>query len=1213
MQQIANPQVQAVGARQYNLGDDEEPIMVNRRNFRLYAHFGKSEFAVFRRNYSFADFEAVPMPLNVPNPNYFQALHCGAQHLFDIGPRGRVLAIGEVPDYVPFERMIFQPTHFGHYYHASNPRSVVTNAVDAGNAGFDYCLSLNTISQYTNEEIAFLCFQNNYVDSYQLVYEKVSGHLCGNDVFYVMHDADQHMRVTIGKSTQVVVSAQTWLRDGSVPVAFFNFTGARVSGILYATRIAQHGEWHHIRYHFADGADWPPPVRDPDASTMMADSYYGRMAAVERHFVAGSSLHDIVSFPMYLSNAIFMSFGTQVYAFATDGTLWYVDKALVYSCADWIAFKPRNATTFAGVQAYARVQARSYRAKPEQTHRIVGMSAALGFVLNLQTEIGTLLSIVSKNRKQIDLLNSLIAFNKVEVNPIKPILKGLFLLAFVWLFVAIAWLHVELGEPYRWLYTGAAFGRGDVNFFTYIGDYIVFTFEYLRLWLALITLLCAALLAHVFRLRHVWNISTVDHLVPKRLHQWFSWIWGKQPRVLPGARGDFLPPGAPDEPMGHPVLPARGYRLGGPIEPSSGTRPVPNVHQDSDHHSEVDSISWHPEPNDEAWHMSVSSLPQRGVEVVVDDPHVGTELQAMWRDLMSGKRKAVELGMVRKNARGKFGTWRAPVRSILPFSEMVRKYDVGEYEASLEVEDSGFDAKDDEGESNDFLVPYGVATELGGPILPHVSTDQLIIAFCERAGVPRPIRDAAFDTYLARYQQALLDIMLFPTTLCSTAKPLRLADPIPEMAYDDWNAGFSDGKRRVHNLAKEELARGAEVRYKSIVHQKKEVLLKGRVLSDEQSFRRSRLISAMHATFDVVESPWSASKQLRQVEMWDDTHWVLFGGVASYVIGPRVQKKLDRIPNDRRVFIVSKDTKDHDGSLTHEVNDIHCAVEERLGRSGASLTAVKAVSKYVARTHDGHHFLVDSMVRSGKSDTLSRNCDITASNTLQALRECERRGLDIDWESSFTIVCGDDEVPVVVTLFGDFRDYEQVYVQAHLDGGFRLEMTIFEGRENICRAAFCSSYFVRVKRGGALTLMLMPMIGRMFCKLGWFVNPNPDNVALAIKGDYISRRAQYNYIPSLARMFDTLIQKAHSNSPGQAVTRHSFYDLHVDEKFGELWSIAHCPETDEDLQAIYGPDALTSLQSVCDSFASAPWNTLVSPDALGWFIDIDGCGEDKFW
>jgi len=1212
-QQFAPPQAPAVGANQYNLGTDDEPIAVNRQPYQLRTHFVKSEFSVFRRNFQHALFVPVENPVSTACPNYFQSLHCGAEVLLDANPRGRVLALGEVPGYFPHARMIFQPTHYGHHYNISNPQSVVTHAIHQDNAGYDYCVSLNTVSQYTNEELAFLCFQNNHVDSFQLIYEKVSGHLCGNEIFYVMHDADQHMRVTLGKSTQVVVSAQTWLRDGSLHVSFVNVGGAVVSGMLYAARVAQHGEWHHIRYRFIEGALWPPPVRDPDASTMMADTYYGRMAAVERHFVSGSSMHDIVSFPMYLSNAIFMSFGTQVYAFAIDGTLWYVDKALVYSCADWVAFKPRNAITFAGIQAYARVQARSYRAKPEQTHRIVGMSAALGFVLNVETEIGTLLSIVSKNRKQIDLLNSLIAFNNVQVNSVLPILKTVGYLLLIWLFVAIGWLHADLGEPYKWLYTASVFGRPDVNYASYLLDYAFFTIAYLRLWIALLVGVITLAFLYSLRLRYVWNISTVDHLVSKRLHTLSSWIWSFRYSLPVPRRGDFLPPGAPDDPMNHPVLPIRAFRLGEPAEASSGVRPLPDFHLDVDTHSELRAVDWHPQPNEEGSGIALPRSVDPAVEVVVDDPQVGTEVQAMWRDLLSGQRKAVELAMVRRTARLKFGTWRAPTRSTLSLAEVMRRYDTGFYEKSLEVDESGFDTKDDESESQDFLVPYGVATEMGGPILPHVSTDQLVIAFCERAGVQRPVKDDIFLAFLGRYTQALNDIMFHPTTLCRTAKPLRDADPIPEMSYDDWNAGFSAGKRAVHNVAKRELDAGEGVHYKSVVHQKKEVLLKGRVVTDDQTFRRSRLISAMHRTFDVVESPWSAMKQLRQAELWDDTHFVLFGGLASYVIGPRVYSKMSRIPASSRVFIISKDTKDHDGSLTHEVNTIHCEVEEKLGRSGASLEAVRAVTKYEARDHNGMRIRVNSMVRSGKSDTLSRNCDITASNTVQALRECERAGCDIDWEYSFTVVCGDDELVVVVTTVSDFRDFEAVYVLAHEQGGFHLELEIFEGRENLCRASFCSGYFVRVIHMSVETYILMPMIGRMFCKLGWFVNPNPDNVALAIKGDYISRRAQYNYVPLVARMFDALIQKADRAMPGRAVTRHNFYDLHVDEKFSTLWGVRHTPETDEDLQLIYGHDALATIGAVCKAFADAPWHTIVSPDQLGILIDVDGCGEDEFW
>lgn len=1230
---------------------------IPRERFPLVTTLTSEGYGYFVRNMPaiWLQAEGCPPPLDMPI--YNQSLSIGNHYLrrhgfavshvdedgWPVAQKPKILSLG--PTTLPVNREIAPTTQHGCYSMLERPLGEACAARNFSNMGFDAIVANDFAQYYTPQELAWLIYNNGPLHAWQMQYEKVSGHLCGNEVFYVLNDENGNVRISYGKHIQSIGSNMAWLRHGSKYVSF-EVGDVEVSGTLAATVSLRQGEWALYKLVFLEDVMWPQPVADSDSSTMMSDSYYGRMTALERHFVVGSPSNDIVSFPMELSNVVLWSHGSQIYCFTSGGTLWYVDKALVYSTADWIAYKPRVATTFAGIQAYARVQARSYRAKPEQTHRIVGLSAALGFVLNVDTEISALLAMVHTRKKHLDLLNNLLAFNTHKINSPWPILK---ILAWVVLFVVIfaIWqLNLELGEPYQYFYTAAPFGRPDINYIQYLCSFIYDKFLMFGGWYVVFGVAFVLSLLWWLLPTFRWHISTVDHLVKRSM----AWMFVSQAREYVGKILGHFPPGSPPFHFHHQLPLSKVVVVPAVVSQKKGIAPKPALEIGADTHPEdvendqpifwyddtsieEDSVPpyWHLDPSDSGSsyfmiHSAVPTAPPLPARPVpLRDPHSGTKVQALWKDILVGGTRTMQLTMVRKQAREMFAVHRPPLAPLLTVEDVLKKFRDGEYDSSLVLELPKSDAHYDESESSDFLVPYGVCTDLGGPILPLVSPGTLIIAFCERMGIKRPADDdVLFQEALVDYKQALFDMYLNPTTLCTTAK-VFCTEPIRPLTWAQWQSKFSTGKRKSHERALVEIREGARIRTSSVVHVKKEVLLKGRILDDVQTFKRPRIISAKHRTYDVVEAPWSAAKQLRQAEIMDETHFIIFGGVSAYHVGRRVNAKISKLrelgfnDSEHCLFIISQDTKDHDGSTKRQQRKAHFDLEEKLGRDEVGLAARRETAIYSGADHQGFKVMVDSAISSGESTTLSNNTDITGANVIAGLRRCEKAGLKIVWDMSFAVVCGDDADVFVVTLKQNFRAYEDCYTHYHAEIGFRLELTIHDGIENLARAGFCSARFIRFVdvRTGELTLYLLPMIGRCFAKLGWFVNPNPALVHQSYKGDLISRAVQFYPLQVMRRFFMALYDKAHAVNATKAILTRTAVELHMGEAdfAGETDSmhLMECPETYEDLEIAYGMGFSGHIDSACHAFTSQPFGTIVSDEIIGTFMDYDEFQDDHIF
>lgn len=1246
--------VPPVGGKRIVVAGDTR-VEYNTVKMELSVHLVQSALQYFNRNFPTCDFVPTQDVWPVESPVYVQACMAGAHFIrrflaktiIHVDPEGwplpqwpKFMSLGPVPSTLECARSIAQPDHYG--FLVSHSTAIdVCSAYDANNVGFEAIIAIDYIQYYSPEELAYLIFMNGDLYCWQMSYDKVSGHLCNNEVSYVMHNEEGDLRFAYGHGVTSVGNNLSWIRTGSKHVAFSR-RGHDISGMLAVTALIRCGEWRLYHVRFLEGQRWPLPVRDNDLEGMMSDSYFGRMDGLERHFVAGMPAHDLVTYPLALSNVKLYSYGSQIYCFGSGRTLWYVDKALVYSCADWIAYKPRTANSFAGIQSYARVAARQYRARPEQTHRIVGLSAMLGFSLNVEHEIAALVAMVHKNKKQLDLLNNLLAFTTHNVNPFQQLLK-VFLMVFVLLIIlSLGEFHLQLGEPFSWMYTGAVYGRPDVNYIAILFDRAIWFFVYLQLYWVFVA---AALFIGVlwfFEPGYKWRTSTVDHL--SRASMWLRAIAGAPRWRILG----FFPPGAPSFDFSH-SLPLRKVVVDllqdTPLHskavvadlvihhdehPEDSHLPMPDPYasndllQDPVFHSEIDLASGvvasAPELHLLSQHPRLPVLTAANFRAPVAD-HFSTPLLAEVQGLFNRGVKNVSLVYARKTARDVFAVYREPLRPKLSFTDVMVKYNSKNYDNSLLVFPPTTDGQWDEMESFDYLVPVGCVTDAGHPIIPHVDAGTLIVAFCERMGKPRARQDdPAYLRALADHERNLSQAYFHPRERCSTAKAFLQDGIIHALSDEQWDAKFSSGKRKRHEAARVKLRAGAKVVTKSVVHIKKEVLLKG-VNDDVQTFSRPRIISAKDATYDVVEAPFTGAKQIRQAEIFDETHYILFGGISSTDMGRRVASKLNRIPVGRRIIVEGQDTNDHDGSYTRKVKAAYTRHQVRLGRTPQSAAVVSETEIYRARDHNGSQMEVDSAVSSGVSATLCENTDLTAVNMVSGW---DATMLDIDWEYSFVVACGDDGMSVIVLPEDDVSDIDAAlksYKQKHLDLGYTLEVEWVEGVNNLSKIQFCSARFVSVTDStGKFTLYLMPNIGRCFAKLGWFANPMPDTLDQCYRGDLLCRAVQFAPIKMLYECFSGMYEKLRRSD--EPINRHVEFAL----KLSSDWipysvALVECPETWQDLAVAYGADVRSLVEQVRDFYIA---NTSRASDgqiaskiyhctALSILLEADDCASTTDW
>jgi hypothetical protein len=1031
----------------------------------------------------------------------------------------------------------------------------------APNGCWAYCYDY--IECMSQNEIAIAVLRHGELHVFHKMPHSASGSLFGGEVRYQTTSMYQATYHTSNTHAHYTGSNLLWLRKGFYPYDVLD------NGVAGRQRQIGHITWHTESKH---GDLWytifrkcivapMAAVHDDSISDLMNEQHFGFINTENmRKLVPSTEEIALDTTAVHMSRSHAISFGEHLVMFAPpswswrdavtagshggQGDVWFVEKSLITAAASVVNSKQRLAVQWTVLTAAARAKFRNTRSSEQELDRTLPIACAIGYVMNVPHEINVHTTIIEPQLDMIAKLNRLIRMEKVTYKP--TVMQGLMLM-YVCVMISLVynlWQQYGIYNPDSvFVAVATAAILPIVLSWHWIGGGLVAWACLMSLWSLFTTPTYA-----YFR-------SGVDRRSGATWRTLMKWIGDQFGRRYTKPRDTTVYAVAPGCSINDGN---RSFLIARQNNGAQLRVPVPTVDVDvitdrtDSFTGEVDAVLTvrRPQAVVDAATMATAggvTLPITALETKLDVSEAKDTGWANDQDVLldTGSWMYPACHMLTEFDTAPdykpltevldtsvYKCFSTPVLPNVTFSQAVKNVDPSvSYSLRDPLKGHEMDPQIEPAPSNNVLVPYSACSDVGRPLINSTDPLTFAIAFMSRLGKPR-VDLALVPALFKAFKDTRYDL-LFTDKYSTNGNVVATDGGIRPVPFPTWNAKFSKSQGLTQAEAAAFVLRGGRpsdvpVKTDSEGHVKLEVFLQGDADSDRHWHKRPRLISAMDPAYNAVTGPWTMAAQGRTKQVFNVNHVVHYAARSGIDVGKAMSIFLTRahVTSLTPVHISSEDTVDWDGSYSKGMRELHIDHDALLGRDELGVSLMRKTVVYVCTNKKtGDTYTVSCARRSGE-DITSWGASVDNAAMTIAAYNIALPGL-VDWTRSIIFVMGDDVLSIIVLLDGKVAPdgWRNVYRLYKSGLGFNNEIHYSNGISSLSQHKFCSSRFIRGYEPIAMEeqYVLTPMFGKMLCKLGWFVNPNPDTLERVALGDVIGRRVQMNHVPFMRRIFDHLI------------------------------------------------------------------------------------------
>jgi hypothetical protein len=501
--------------------------------------------------------------------------------------------------------------------------------------------------------------------------------------------------------------------------------------------------------------------------------------------------------------------------------------------------------------------------------------------------------------------------------------------------------------------------------------------------------------------------------------------------------------------------------------------------------------------------------------------------------------------------------------------------------------------------SNSF-VPAGIVATCSIPVVPTNSAHSVASALVQRQLLPQPFHDdSKFDSkFFDRFRKWVRNNfdVLFPGLENSV---------IPD--FHAWNTRFPGSQQQRHIAALKDVEKGDCID-KFLLRRSMFVKTEGNAKStaDGVPSFTPRCIQSASPHFNVIMGPFVHAFQKRLKTIWSikNKRGLIFASGGS------AEELGEMFSNMMEIPVVGLGEGDQ-GKFDSKFHELcHDLEREIFSRAGASET-VKKFHKESVFTEGvakfGINYTVSGTRHSGDPQTTVGNSMFDALAKLFCYCVHNNISAAEALKSIIQAVTGDDDL-LAANEF-TLKNWDVAGMMLKL--GFDYKPKFHFGARVLHFATYCSARFFPVTDSkGREIYILAPMIGRVYSKIGYYINATPDrNPAIGylkyVRGDALGRQRDYNGIPFLRTIVKHMLRlTAGVEAKASAVNTHrvSQYCEPNDNTWIMLREVYGLTEGDEkEYDAMLA--SISSLPAFCDFVPLAKAAVIDGVADEVWFKD----------